>query len=254
MNMTAAPVMLVAGGSGSVGQEIAAQAAMAGWRVALHGRRTETVDASSKAVLARQPHAELSVHVADFAAVSAIVELVAQAVAAHARLDAVVDCTTGGPAGIAGPFAATDPEAYALFAAHSAIAFQRLAHAALPALCATHGSLIALVSDAGRFAAPLQTLIGSMRAATIGFVRNLAVEAARDGLRVNAVSLSYVENTAIVRRLADASAARMESARRRAGLGLPSPADVARLVLFLAGAGAAKITGQVISINGGLSA
>jgi 3-oxoacyl-[acyl-carrier protein] reductase len=46
----------------------------------------------------------------------------------------------------------------------------------------------------------------------------------------------------------------MERARARAGLGLPKPADIAPLVLFLCGPGAQRITGQVISINGGMNA
>jgi 3-oxoacyl-[acyl-carrier protein] reductase len=47
---------------------------------------------------------------------------------------------------------------------------------------------------------------------------------------------------------------RVERAAARAGLGLPTPADIAPLVLFLCGEGARKITGQVISVNGGLHA
>ena len=46
---------------------------------------------------------------------------------------------------------------------------------------------------------------------------------------------------------------RMEKARMRAGLGLPTAADIAPVVLFLCGGGARRITGQVISISGGFS-
>jgi len=47
---------------------------------------------------------------------------------------------------------------------------------------------------------------------------------------------------------------RMAKAARRAGLGLPAADDIAPLALFLCSDGAAKITGQVISVNGGLNA
>ncbi len=40
----------------------------------------------------------------------------------------------------------------------------------------------------------------------------------------------------------------------RAGLGLATADDIAPLALFLCGEGAARITGQVISVNGGLNA
>lgn len=249
MTEEAAPVLLIAGGSGSIGAEIAAQAAQAGWAVALHGRRREAIDAALAGLTGVH-----SGHQFDFTRADGIEALVAEVAAHYGRIDAVIDCTTGGPGGIAGHFADTDPAAYAVFAAQSVVVFQRLAHAALPWLSARGGTLIAFASDAGVFAAPRQTMIGAMRAATIGFVRNLAVEVARQGIRVHAISPGYVDGTAISRRLEAASAERMTAARTRAGLGLPTPADIAPLALFLCGPGAAKVTGQVISVNGGVNA
>jgi 3-oxoacyl-[acyl-carrier protein] reductase len=245
----AAPVLLIAGGSGSIGAEIAAQAARSGWAVALHGRRREAIGAALAGLTGAH-----SGHPFDFTGPDSIEALVAEVAAHYGRIDAVIDCTTGGPSGIAGNFADTDPAAYSAFAAQSVVVFQRLAHAALPWLSVRGGALIAFVSDAGVFAAPRQTMIGTMRAATIGFVRNLAVEVAGQGVRVHAISPSYVDGTASSRRLETASAERMAAARARAGLGLPTPADIAPLALFLCGPGAAKITGQVVSVNGGVNA
>lgn len=254
MSESAAPVLLIAGASGSIGAEIAIQAAEAGWALALHGRRREALDTALAAVSARAPDAARSAHLFDFETAGAVEALVAEVAAHHGRVDAVIDCTTGGPGGITGPFADTDPAAYPLFAAQSVVVFQRLAHAALPWLSARGGTLLAFVSDAGVFAAPRQTMIGAMRAATIGFIRNLAVEVARQGVRVNAISPSFVDGTTISRRLEAAAAERMAAARARAGLGLPMPADIAPLALFLCGPGAEKITGQVVSVNGGVNA
>jgi 3-oxoacyl-[acyl-carrier protein] reductase len=254
MSDSAAPVLLIAGGSGSIGAEIAAQAAEAGWAVALHGRGREALDSAVAAAEARAPNGVSSAHQFDFEDADAVEALVAEVAARYGRIDAVIDCSTGGPGGIAGYFADTAPAAYAVFAAQSVVVFQRLAHAALPWLSVRGGTLIAFVSDAGVFAAPRQTMIGAMRAATIGFVRNLAVEVARQGVRVHAVSPSYVDGTAIARRLEAASSERMAAARTRAGLGLPTPADIAPLALFLCGPGAVKITGQVVSVNGGVNA
>jgi NAD(P)-dependent dehydrogenase (short-subunit alcohol dehydrogenase family) len=252
--MTEAPVMLITGGTGSIGSEIAAQAAQAGWTVAIHGRSGDTVNAAMEALRTRVPDTPLSGHCADFGEVDSIGSLVAEVAAKHGRIDAVVDCAVTGPAGVTGLFAETKPDAFAAMAEQSVVAFQRLAHAALPWLSRTGGTLIAFVSDAGVFAAPRQTMIGAMRAATIGFVRNLALEVARQGVRVHAISPGFVEDTAIARRLAAAGADRIEQARRKAGLGLPTPADIAPLVLFLCGPGARRITGQVISVNGGMNA
>jgi NAD(P)-dependent dehydrogenase (short-subunit alcohol dehydrogenase family) len=82
-------------------------------------------------------------------------------------------------------------------------------------------------------------------------VRNLAVEAARDGIRAHCISPSYVAGSASAEKM---GAERMARAAARAGLGLPTAEDIAPITVFLCGPGAARITGQVISVNGGLNA
>jgi NAD(P)-dependent dehydrogenase (short-subunit alcohol dehydrogenase family) len=186
--------------------------------------------------------------------VESAAELVARVGADLGRIDAVVDCVSGGPPGVIGRFGETDPRAYAALYDFSIAHVQRLAHAALPWLQRQGGTLIAFASDAGRFAAPNQSMIGTSRAAIMAFVRNFAVEAARDGIRAHCVSPSYVEGTSSFLRATAQSASRIQKARQKAGLGLPTAADIAPLVLFLCGPGARCITGQVISVNGGLNA
>jgi NAD(P)-dependent dehydrogenase (short-subunit alcohol dehydrogenase family) len=247
--------MLVAGGTGSIGSVIAAQAMAAGWRVAVQG----SSDASIAATLEKlRPHAradQLEGFAADVAQPGAMRDLVERAAAWAGRIDAVIDCIATGPAKrVSGAFADTEPEGYAAFMALSVVNLQHLAHAALPHLKRSGGTLIAFASDAGRFAAPRQSLIGASRAAIMGFVRNLATEVAHDGVRVHCISPSFVDDTDTARRLAAAGTDRLDTARRRAGLGLPTPADIAPLVIFLCGEGACRITGQVISVNGGLNA
>lgn len=246
-------VMLIAGGTGSIGGVIARQALEAGWRVALHGRTPASVAAASATLPAEQ--GALQGFPEDIATPDAAARLVAAAAGWAGRIDAVIDCTAAGPpAQISGAFGATDPAAYAAFLDLSAGHVQRLAHAALPWLTRQGGCFIAFASDAGLFAAPRQALIGASRAAIMGFIRNLATEAARDGVRAHCISPSFVDNTRIARQLAQARPERMDRARAKAGLGLPTPEDIAPLVLFLASDGARRITGQIISINGGLNA
>jgi 3-oxoacyl-[acyl-carrier protein] reductase len=247
--------MLVAGGTGSIGSVIAAQALHAGWRVAVHGSSEASVAAALKSLPADTSNDRVRGFPADIHQPRAMARLVADVAAWAGGIDAVIDCVSTGPAKrLAGVFADTEPDGYAAFMAMSVVNLQYLAHAALPHLKRNGGTLIAFASDAGRFAAPRQSLIGASRAGIMGFVRNLATEVARDGVRVHCISPSFVEDTATARRLAQAGTDRLEKARRRAGLGLPTPADIAPLVLFLCGDGARRITGQVISINGGLNA
>ena len=247
---TSAPkVMVIAGGSGSIGGRIARDAVHAGWAVAVHGRTAGKVTALAEELSATGSSAHPIV--LDIGSEDAAERLVDEAAGRFGRIDALIDCTATGPTGITGLFEDTDPASYAAFYALSASWFQRLAHAAYPHLSRQGGTLISFISDAGRFAAPRQTIIGAARAAVIGFVRNLAVEAARDGIRAHCISPSYVAGSESAVRM---GSERMAKAARRAGLGLPTAADIAPLALFLCSDGAAKITGQVISINGGLNA
>jgi len=240
--------MLIAGGSGSIGQATAREALAQGWAVALHGRTPEKL-AMLKAELGALGPVE--VFEADVFAPDCAPHLVAAVAERCGRIDAVVDCVASGVPGITGLFRDTDPAAFTPFYDVTTGWLLRLSHAAYPHLKERGGTIISFVADAGIFAAPHQTGTGPARAACIGFIRNLSREAARDRIRANVISVSYVEGSDIVQRLGPK---RMETARRRAGLGLPYPADIAPMTVFLCGPGAAKITGQVISINGGLNA
>ena len=121
---------------------------------------------------------------------------------------------------LTGLFKETTPEQYTAFYHLSASWFQRLAHAAYPHLAERGGTLISFISDAGKFAAPRQTIVGAARAAAIGFVRNLAVEAARDGIRVHAISPSYVLESRSAMLMGQS---RTETAAKRAAWACPRP-------------------------------
>lgn len=245
--------MLVTGGSGSIGRVIAAQALAAGWRVALHGSSTTSAETAAATLSGSDAVRAFGADTTDPAAID---RLVADVATWDGRIDAVIDCSTNGPRGakLAGLFVETEPAGYDAFLALSIGSLQRLAHASLPWLSREGGTFIAFASDAGRFAGVRQTIIGASRAGIMGFVRNLAMEVARDGVRVHCVSPSFVADTNSARRLAAHNGDRVEKAAKKAGLGLPTPEDIAPLVLFLCGDGARRITGQVISVNGGVNA
>lgn len=246
--MTDSRVMLVAGGTGSIGLAVAKEALAQGWAVVVHGRSLEKTAKLAESLGERAGAVAVDTGRADAAEV-----LIAEAAAVFGRLDAVIDCVSAGPAGyrLTGRFADIEPAGITPFYDLSAAWFARLAHAAYRELARHGGTLIAFVSDAGKFAAPNQTTVGAARAATIGFVRNLAMEAARDGIRAHCISPSFVLESRTAELM---GSSRLETAAKRAGLGLPTPADIAPMTVFLCGDGAAKITGQVISVNGGLNA
>ena len=119
------------------------------------------------------------------------------------------------------------------------------------------GCILTVASDAGKVATPGETVIGAVMAAIIQFTRGLAIEGKRDGIRANAITPSLVEGTALTERLlAEGTFSKklFEKARPLAGLGPTTAEDLADLIVFLASPGAARITGQAISVNGGISA
>ncbi|MEO0822404.1 MAG: SDR family oxidoreductase [Pseudomonadota bacterium] len=130
--------------------------------------------------------------------------------------------------------------------------------AVLPGMAAAGGgSVIAVASDAGKIATPGESVIGAGMAAIIQFARGLAIEGKRNGIRANVITPSLVEGTPLTDRLmaeGSFSARLFAKARPLAHLGPTVAADLAALAVFLAGPGARRITGQAISVNGGISA
>jgi len=174
----------------------------------------------------------------------------------HDRLDIVVNCANAMVPDMSGRFIEMDPCGFSLYLEASLGALLNLCHAALPALAGGKGgSIVAFASDSGRIAAPNQTMVGATRAAIMMFVRSLALETAVDKIRVNCISSSFVSETPVYEQvMASPIATRAKTAAARAELGLPTPDDLAQLALFLCGDGSAHLTGQVISVNGGISA
>lgn len=251
--LTPGAVILVTGATGDIGFEIAAQAAAGGAVVGVHGSRSETVKATIARIRARVPGATLFAAPGDFRQDGAIEATVAKLAAEAGQLDAVIHCAIAGSEQTSGYFAKTDPAHFGLMLDAVLGVFQRLSLAALPHLAVHGGTIIAFASDAGRFAAPRQSMVGAAFGGIMAFVRNLALEVARDGVRVHCISPSYVAGTRIYEKFA-VHTGRGPTATQRAGLGLPTAEDIAPMALFLCSPGAARITGQIISINGGLNA
>jgi NAD(P)-dependent dehydrogenase (short-subunit alcohol dehydrogenase family) len=118
------------------------------------------------------------------------------------------------------------------------------------------GSIICVASDAGKLATPGEVAIGAAMGAIIMFCRAMANEVKRQGIRVNCLTPSIVRGTALYDRLmADPFAGRLfGKAESAAHLGVVEPDDIAALASFLAGPESARLTGQTISVTGGISA
>lgn len=118
------------------------------------------------------------------------------------------------------------------------------------------GSIINIASDAAKVPTPGESVLGAAMAAIVMFSRVAAVEAKRNGVRVNAVTPSLINGTRTADNVLSDGFSRslFEKAATQAHLGVAEPDDLASLIVFLGGPAAARLTGQTISVNGGISA
>ncbi|MFC1814825.1 3-oxoacyl-ACP reductase FabG [Thermodesulfobacteriota bacterium] len=108
------------------------------------------------------------------------------------------------------------------------------------------GAVVTIASVAGLFGNRGQSNYSAAKAGLIGASRVVAAEVARLGIRVNVVAPGLIETDMIK----DAPVQNMKTLIPMARIGQPQ--EVAKVVRFLCSNDASYITGQVISVNGGM--
>ena len=122
------------------------------------------------------------------------------------------------------------------------------------------GSVINLSSIAGRLAFPMRTPYAAAKWAVVGFTQSLAAEAGPDGVRVNCIQPGIVEGERVERIMAAKAQGlgiAKEEVRKRMveGVSLKTTVtaqDIANTALFLASDAGKHISGQAISVCGGV--
>lgn len=121
---------------------------------------------------------------------------------------------------------------------------------ALPAMIRAHkGCIINIASMWGETGASCEAVYSAAKAGVIGLTKALAKEVGPSGIRVNAVSPGVI----MTDMMAGFGEEDLRALREEIPLGrLGEPSDVAAAVVFLASDEAGYITGQVLSVNGGM--
>jgi 3-oxoacyl-[acyl-carrier protein] reductase len=131
----------------------------------------------------------------------------------------------------------------------------RVCRAAAPAMrVAGRGSMIALSSIMGvAYGWDEHVQYSAAKAGVVGLVRGLAVELARDGIRVNGIAPGYIRTAQALSEEHSLGSEGLEKAAEFIPMGrVGEPEDIADVILFLASEGARYVTGQVLVVDGGL--
>jgi NAD(P)-dependent dehydrogenase (short-subunit alcohol dehydrogenase family) len=247
-------VAIITGGTSGVGLATARRLADAGVpRLLLVGRTLERGAAAVEELAERGVEAVF--HAADVTVASEAHGIVAVAVNRWGRVDIVVNSTNG----IGRPTLLYQMETNSL----APVVLSQLSGPmhmthAVRAIMAEQGSgaIVNIASDAAKSPTPGEAAIGAAMAGVVMFSRTAAMELKRNGIRVNVVTPSLVTGTGGYDRVQsdEFSTKLFSKAIPAAQLGLVDAEDMAELIVFLCSPRSGKLTGQAISLNGGISA
>ena len=152
------------------------------------------------------------------------------------------------------PFVDSTPDEWERIIAVNLMGTFHCCHAALAVMQPREdGVIVNFGSDAGRVGSSREAVYSATKGGVIAFTKTLAREVARYGIRVNCVSPGPTD-TALLAQVAEASPNLREALARSIPMRrIGEPTDLAPAVVFLAGDGARYITGQTLSVSGGLT-
>lgn len=247
--------VVIAGGTSGVGLATAIEYVRAGCtELVVIGRNEERGKRAVEAVLEHAPAAHVEFISADLNDPASAVEAAETAHRLLGRIDVLV-CST------VAPYQPTLLHDIAIEQLREILVAQALGpllmtRAVLPYLRSQgSGAIVNIASDAAKVPTPGETGIGAAMAAIVTFSQTLAVEAKRDGIRVNVLTPSLITDTASFDRAMSQEFSKkiFDKISRQAALGMTEPSDLAHAALFLTSPRSRRITGQVVSVNGGIS-
>jgi meso-butanediol dehydrogenase/(S,S)-butanediol dehydrogenase/diacetyl reductase len=216
--------------------------------LAARGARVVAVDVAEQALADFVAGSGMIPHVADLSEQASVEAMIAFAVDRLGGLDILVN---NAGIGALGKAVDLDPAMWRKVMAIDLDAVFYAARVALPHLIESKGCIVNTASISGVGADYGFTAYNAAKAGVIGLTRVLAIDYAKDGVRVNAVSPGYTE-TAMMRqtppKVVDAFLARIPM--RRGG----TAEDMAGAIAFLASDDAGYITGHNLVVDGGLTA
>ncbi|MEI8264461.1 MAG: SDR family NAD(P)-dependent oxidoreductase [Betaproteobacteria bacterium] len=237
---------VVTGAASGIGWATAQTLAQAGAAVVLADINAE---AGERAAADLQARGARSVYLPlDVASDTSVREFAKAATAFTGQVDILVN---GAGWGKIQPFMENTPEFWQRVVAVNFTGPVTLTHALLPGMIERHqGRIVNIASDAGRVGSLGETVYAGAKAGLIGFTKSLSREMARHGINVNCVCPGPTDTPLL--------AAVPEKHREAFQRAIPmkrfgQPSEIADAVLFFASDRSTYITGQVLSVSGGLT-
>jgi 2-hydroxycyclohexanecarboxyl-CoA dehydrogenase len=244
--------VIVTGGGGGIGGATCRRFGEAGSRVAVFDINTESAaetaaDITKAGGVAQAFRCDITDHEGVKAAVAA----------AEAALGPVSILVNNAGWDVFRLFKDTTPADWQKLIAINLTGALNMHHAVLPGMLERrHGRIVNIASDAARVGSSGEAVYAACKAGLVGFSKTIAREHARHGITVNVVCPGAT-NTALFadyKRGAGNPEKLEEAFRRATPMGrIGEPEDLPGAILFFASDDAAYITGQVLSVSGGLT-
>jgi 3-oxoacyl-[acyl-carrier protein] reductase len=247
----------VAGASKGLGYATALGLAREGCELAINSRNEQSLQAAAQRI-----HAETGARVlalaGNVASADIPEQLIRQATEGLGGLDILITNSGGPPSG---RFESQDDDAWQLAVDLNLLSHVRLIRAALPFLRKSQApSVLTVTSYSVKQPIPDLVLSNSVRAATVGLTKTLALELGSDGIRFNSILPAWTETERVTELMghrartkgttieAEAAKQAQSSAFGRMG----QPAEFANAAVFLVSPAASYITGVMLTVDGGM--
>ena len=236
---------IVCGASSGMGLAIAEELAGEGANVAMFARRRDLLEREAERIGALSVRGALT-------GPGDLEKLVERTVEAFGGVDVLVNNGGGPPPG---PAVGADAAAF-----ENAVELLLLPVVRLTNLCFPHlersgrGRIVNIESSSVREPIDGLALSNAVRPGIVGWAKTLAREVGPKGITVNTIAPGQIDTDRLAQLYSAAPQAERDAARARIPLGrFGTPAEIARVVCFLASDQASYVTGAVVPVDGGLT-
>lgn len=246
MTTAASKVAFVTGSASGIGESIARRLSLGGLSVAVADRDEER----GKAVSESLPGSVfVPVDVTSMASVTKAVDSVTDELG---PIGILVNCAGGD---VVKPFVETDESLWYDLVELNFMGVLRCTRAVLPGMIErSAGRIVSIASDAGRVGSSGEAVYAGCKGGVIAFMKTVAREVARYGVTANTVCPGPTATPPVTKMLSEGSERYIEALKRSIPMRrLGEPEDIAAAVEYLVSDGAGYVTGQTLSVNGGLS-